>query len=128
MAGQIGYLLWSISPRWLFPKTSKVSISMSSHYRHGNTIRFFFHLNNQTFFSRFNSIETWDEGTRFYFLRYIAVICHKLSHFNSEELTFDFTWNYCRLLEAKKFSINPGQFKWGTRETRYHMSIAEHLK
>ena len=33
----------------------------------------------------------------------------------------------CRLLEAKKFPRNQGQFKWGARETRYHVSIVEIL-
>ena len=35
---------------------------------------------------------------------------------------------FCRLLEAKKFSRNLGQFKWVARETRYCISIAELLK
>ena len=56
------------------------------------------------------------------------VACHKRSHFNLRVFTFDFSWNCCTLLEAKKFPRNPGQIKWVTRETRYHVSIAELLK
>ena len=63
-----------------------------------------------------------------HFLRYSAVACHKLNRFNSRVFTLDFTWNCCRLLEAKKFWRNPGQFKWVTRETRYCISIAELLR
>ena len=59
------------------------------------------------------------------FSKYSTVTCHKLSFFNSWVFTVDFT--YCRLLEAKKFSRNPGQFKWLTRETRCHVSIVELL-
>lgn len=44
--GQNEQLLLSIIPVWLFPKTSTVSIFMSSHHR--GTIRFFYQLNNQT--------------------------------------------------------------------------------
>lgn len=44
--GQNEQLLLSIVPVWLFPKTSTVSIFMSSHHR--GTIRFFYQLNNQT--------------------------------------------------------------------------------
>ena len=61
---------------------------------------------------------------RFYFWRYLAVACHKLSHFNSRVFILDFTWNSCNLLEAKKFSRNPGQSKCAARETRYHVCIA----
>ena len=34
----------------------------------------------------------------------------------SRLFTLDLTWNCRRLLEAKKFSRSPGQFKWVTRE------------
>ena len=54
--------------------------------------------------------------------------CQKLNPFNSRVFTLNFTWNCCRLLEARKFSRNPGLFKWATRETRYHISIIELLK
>ena len=74
------------------------------------------------------SIKTWGEQTRFYFWRYSVVVCHKLSHFNSQLFILGFTWNCCRLQEAKKFSRNPGQFWCVTRETRYYISIAELLK
>ena len=36
--------------------------------------------------------------------------CRKLSHFNSWIFILDFTWNCCRLLEARKFSRKPDQF------------------
>ena len=68
------------------------------------------------------SVEAWGEQTRFYFWRYSALAGHKLSHFNSR--VFSFTWNWCRLQEAKKFTRNPRQFKCVTSETRYHISIA----
>ena len=51
--------------------------------------------------------------------------CLKFSLFNSWLFTLDFTWNCCRLQEAKKLSRNPGKFKCVTRETRYHVSITE---
>ena len=57
-----------------------------------------------------------------------AVVCHKRSHFSWRVFTLDFTWNWCRLLEAKKFSRNPGQFKWVAGETRHYISLAELLK
>ena len=75
-----------------------------------------------------SSIGTWGERTRFYFSRYSVMTCHKLSHFNSRVFTLYFSRNCCRLLEAKKFSRNPGQFNWVTSKTRYHVSIAELLK
>ena len=98
-------------------------MSMSSNDRIGSTIWFFFHLKNY-----WSSIGTWGERTRFYFSRYSVMTCHKLSHFNSRVFTLYFSRNCCRLLEAKKFSRNPGQFNWVTSETRYHVSIAELLK
>ena len=55
------------------------------------------------------------------------MICHKLSHFNSQVFILDFTWNCCRLQATTKFSRNSGQFKCVTRGTRYHVSIAELL-
>ena len=73
-------------------------------------------------------IKTWGEQTRFYFWRYSVVVCRRLSHFNSQSQPLGFTWNRCRLQEAKKFSRNPGQCKCVTRETRYHVSITELLK
>ena len=51
-AGQNDQLLWSVAPRWLFPKTFIVSISMSSDHREGSAIRFFLQLNNQTLLYR----------------------------------------------------------------------------
>ena len=48
-------------------------------------------------------IEKWGEQTRFYFWRYSAMACRKLSHFNSRVFIFDFTWNCCKLQGAKKF-------------------------
>ena len=71
------------------------------------------------------SIKIWGEQKRFYFLKYLAVACHKLNHFNSRVFMLDFTWNCCRLQEGKKFSRNLDQFKYVTRETRYYVSIAE---
>ena len=62
---------------------------------------------------------------RYYFWRYSVVACLKFSLFNSWLFTLDFTWNCCRLQEAKKLSRNPGKFKCVTRETRYHVSITE---
>ena len=41
-----------LPPRWLFPKTSTFSMSMSSNQRDGNTIKFSFKLNNQTLLHR----------------------------------------------------------------------------
>ena len=55
------------------------------------------------------------------------VTCHKLNQFNSRVFSLDFTWNYCRVQEAKKFSTNPAQFECVARETRYHVLIAELL-
>ena len=52
---------------------------------------------------------------------------HKLNHFTSQVVILDFFGNCRRLKEAKKFSTNPGQFKYVTRETAYHVSIAELL-
>lgn len=54
--------------------------------------------------------------------------CHKLIHFNSLVCILDFTWSNCTLLEAKKFSRNPRQFKWVSREIRCHLFILELLK
>ena len=71
------------------------------------------------------SAKTWGEQTRFYFWRYSVVVCHKLTHFNSQAFIFSFTWNCCRLGEAKKFSRNLGHFKYVTKETRYHVSNSE---
>ena len=48
-------------------------------------------------------IKKWGEQTRFYFWRYSAMACRKLSHFNSRVFIFDFTWNCCKLQGAKKF-------------------------
>ena len=100
---------------------------MSSYNRDGSTKRFFFYLN--TLYSIVGAVEARRKWTHeIYNLRYLAVTCHKLSHFNSRVFTFDFTWNCCRLLEAKKFSRNPGQFKCITREIKYHVSTTELLK
>ena len=100
---------------------------MSSDNRDGSTIRFLFHLINQTLLHRWLYCNMRWTLEILSFSRYFAVACHKLSHFNLRVFTFDFTWNCCRLLEAK-FSRNLGQFKWVTRETRYHVSIADLLK
>ena len=100
---------------------------MSSDNRDGSTIRFLFHLINQTLLHRWLYCNMRWTLEILSFSRYFAVACHKLSHFNLRVFTFDFTWNCCRLLEAK-FSRNLGQFKRVTRETRYHVSIAELLK
>ena len=60
---------WSVSPRWLFPKSSKVYISMSSDHRDGSAIWFFFHLNNQTLLHYWLY---WNmRGTYSFFLEYI---------------------------------------------------------
>ena len=59
-------------------------------------------------------IETWDEKTRFYFWRYLAVDCHKLGQFNSRV--------------AKTFSRSPGQFKCITRKSRCHVSVTGFLR
>ena len=95
---------------------------MLSYHGYGSTVRFFSSLS--TLCSLVGSVETWGH----HFLKYSGVACHKLNRFNSRVFTLDFTWNCCRLLEAKKFWRNPGQFKWVTRETRYCISIAELLK
>ena len=100
---------------------------MSSDHRDGITIKFFFHLINQT------SVHGWGYWNmiwthRFYFSSYSAVVCHKLSRFNSRIFTLGFTWDSCRLLGTEKFLRKSGQFKWVTRETRYHISITELLK
>ena len=55
---------------------------------------------------------------------FVSKICCGV-HFNSWVFTVDFTWNCCRLLEPKALSRNSGQFKWVTREMRYHVSITE---
>ena len=101
---------------WLFPKTFMVSISMSSDHKDGNTMKII------KIRSVVGSIETWGKLT-FCFLRCSAMACHKRNCFNSREFILDFIWNCCRLLKAKKFSRNPCQFKWVTRETRHHLSI-----
>ena len=106
---------------------SIVSISMSSDHRDGRTMKFFFHLNNQTYRSIVGSTEAWGWQTRLYFWRYWVVACLKLSHFNSQVNMLDFTWNCCRLQEAKNFLTNSGRFECATRETIYHVSIAEIL-
>ena len=46
-------------------------------------------------------------------------------HFNSRVFKLGVTRNCYRLLEAKDFSKNPGQFKSVIKETRYQVSIAE---
>ena len=74
------------------------------------------------------SIEKWGEHMRFYLPRYSVVVCHKLKHLNPRVYTLDFIWNCWRLLEAKRFLRNHRQFKWFTRETRYHVSITKLLK
>ena len=48
-------------------------------------------------------IETWGEQKEFYFWRYLAMACHKLSHLNLRVFTIDFTWNFCKLQETKNF-------------------------
>ena len=50
-------------------------------------------------------------------------LLNKYSH--SQVFTLDLAWTCCRLLEATKFSRNPSQFLWVTRETRYHVSIGK---
>ena len=65
--------------------------------------KIFFHLNKQTLLV-VDSIETWDKQARFYFRRYSAMAFHKLSQFSSRVFIFDFTWDFCRLQEAMKFS------------------------
>ena len=120
--GQEEQLFCSVPPRRLFWKTvSVVSISMSSDHRDGRTTDF------SSTSIIIGSNETWGEQTRFYFWKYLAVACHKLSHFNSQVFILDFIWNCCRLQEVKKFSRNPGQNKCVARATRYHISIAELL-
>ena len=58
----------------------------------------------------------------------MVVACHKLSQFNSSVFIVGFTWNCCRLQEAKKFIRRiQAQFKCVTRKTRYHVSIEELL-
>ena len=72
-------LVWSVHPRWLFWKTSIISISISSDHRDGGTIRFFSHLKNQTSLYRWpywNMI--WTNEVLFW--RYLAVACHKLRY------------------------------------------------
>ena len=50
-------------------------------------------------------------------------LLNKYSH--SQVFALDLAWTCCRLLEATKFSRNPSQFLWVTRETRYHVSIGK---
>ena len=99
---------------------------MSSEHRDWRTIRFLFHLNNQTCLRRWLYWNMkWPK--EILFLRYLVVACHKLSQFNSRVFILDFTWNSCGLQEAKECTRNPGQSKCVTRETRYHVSIVELL-
>ena len=121
-------LIWS---KWkpflvsisIFWKISIVSISMSSGHRGRRKIRFFFHPIIKLR-SIVGYVKTWVDQTRFYFWRYSAMACH---YFNSRVFILEFTWNCCRLQEAKTFSRNPGQFKCVTRETRYRVSVPELL-
>ena len=91
-----------------------LSIFMSSDNRDGTTIRFFFHLNNQT------SLVLMKREVLVF--KVFGSDLHEVSHFNSRISALVFTFCY-RLLDAKKFSMNPSQFKWVTRETRYSLSI-----
>ena len=97
-------------------KISKVFISTPYDHRDWGAVRFFLNLSNHFIVGSF---ETWDEQARFYLSRYFALACRKSSHFNSQVVTLDFTWNCCRFLKAKNFSRNPGQFRWVIRETRH---------
>ena len=129
LAAQNEQLLRSVSPSWLFLKTCIDFTPISSYHWDISTIRFFFHLNNlhlvgSTFLVLLKMMPTHD----IYFSRCSVAACRKRSHFNSRVFLLDFTWNCCRLLEADKFSRNPGQLKWVTRETRCHISIPELLK
>ena len=51
------------------------------------------------------------------------MVCRKLSHFNSQVLILDFTWNSYKLQEAKKFQGTQENFKWVTRETMCKVSF-----
>ena len=94
---------WTISlistSKVIASKTSKISIFILSDHRDCSTIGFFFHRNNQTL------LHGW--------LHWKMKWTHEIY---SRLFTLDLTWNCRRLLEAKKFSRSPGQFKWVTRE------------
>ena len=92
-----------------------VSIPIWSDQKDGSTVKLFFYLSNQTLL-----VLMKHEVLVF---KVFGAGLHKLIHFNSWTLPLYFTCNCCRLLEAKKFSRNPGQFEWVTRETRYHIFI-----
>ena len=104
-----GKPLWSFYPCYLTIETEEQCFSFTSIIK---------------FCSIAGSIETWGEQLRLYFWRYLVVACHKLSHYFNLQVTLilGFTWNCCRLQEAKKFSRNPGQSNCLTRETRYQVS------
>ena len=94
--------------------------------REGTTVRFFFHLDNQTSLYRWLYWNMrWTNEVLF--LKVFGGGLPYTCHYNSRVFILDFNWNCCRLQEAKKFSRNPGQFKCVTRKTRYHVSIAELL-
>ena len=125
-AGQNEQFFCLVLPRWLFWKTSIVYISMLSgtetEEQQGFSSNSIIKLCSIVGF-----IEQWDEQMRFYFWRYATVTSHEFCYFNSRLFILDFAWNCCRLQEGKKFSRNPVQFKYVTRETIFHVSIAEYL-
>ena len=47
--------------------------------------------------------ETWGEQTRFYFWKYLVMSWRNFTHFNLQAFILDFTWNCCKVQEAKKF-------------------------
>ena len=107
--GQNEWLFWSVHSSWLFLKTSIISISMSSDNRDWSTIRFFFHLNNQT---SVHCWVCWNMGWWADKILFFKVLNNGLSSYlNSQIFTLDLTWNCYRLLRAQKFSRNPGEFK-----------------
>ena len=116
------------TPRRLFSKTSIVSISLSSDQKDGSTMKFFFQLSIQTLLHRllywkmrwtyevFQGIQRWP------LIKLVTLI-----HSHSYLILLEIVVGCYKFLEGKKFSRNPGQFKWVTRETRYHLYIAKLL-
>ena len=74
-----------------------------------------------------SSIETWGEYKGFSFSKYSAVVCHKLSHFNSRASTgvLEIVADYWKLRSFQDAQIN---FNWVTKETIYQVCIVDFLE
>ena len=113
-------------PNRLFSKTSMVPISMSSDWKYGSAIKFYFQLNNQTSLHRLRywkmrSTHEDFQGIWWWPLIKFVTLIHSHSHL----ILLEIVVGCCRFLEGKKFWRKQGQLKLVTRETTYNWFIAE---